>query len=98
MCSTNAINGLDACMNPLYLQGFLRDRFNFTGAVVTDGNSCGNANCLKAVLYIQSPFFVLFSLVLIMSRLKLFEAKLNGTTINNVFSRLHAPLLSILFL
>ena len=50
MCSTNRINGVDACMNPVYLQGFLRDRFNFTGAVVTDGDSCGNANCLATVV------------------------------------------------
>lgn len=49
MCSTNAINGVDACMNPLYLKGFLRDRFNFSGAVVTDGGSCGNQNCAKTV-------------------------------------------------
>jgi hypothetical protein len=37
MCSTNRVNGVDACMNPTYLQGFLRERFNFTGYVVTDG-------------------------------------------------------------
>lgn len=49
MCSTNAINGIDACMNPVYLKGFLRDRFNFTGAVVTDGGSCGNPNCVATV-------------------------------------------------
>lgn len=37
MCSTNRVNGIDSCMNPTYLQGFLRDTFNFTGYVVTDG-------------------------------------------------------------
>ena len=36
-------------MNPTYLKGFLRDRFNFTGFVVTDGNSCGNVNCRATV-------------------------------------------------
>ena len=49
MCSTNRINGVDTCMNPVYLQGFLRARFNFTGFVVTDGNSCGNPNCRATV-------------------------------------------------
>jgi beta-glucosidase-like glycosyl hydrolase len=49
MCSTNRINGVDTCMNPTYLDGFLRGRFNFTGFVVTDGNSCGNANCRDTV-------------------------------------------------
>ena len=49
MCSTNRINGVDTCMNPTYLQGFLRDRFNFSGFVVTDGNSCGNPNCRATV-------------------------------------------------
>jgi beta-D-xylosidase 4 len=53
MCSTNSINGVDACMNPLYLHGFLRDRFNFTGAVVTDGGSCGNPNCVKTAAAIN---------------------------------------------
>ena len=36
-------------MNPTYLQGFLRERFNFTGYVVTDGGSCGNPNCRSTV-------------------------------------------------
>ncbi len=49
MCSTNRVNGVDACMNPTYLQGFLRDQFNFSGFVVTDGNSCGNPNCRATV-------------------------------------------------
>ena len=48
MCSTNRVNGVDACMSSLYY-GILRDRFNFSGFVVTDGNSCGNANCRATV-------------------------------------------------
>jgi len=49
MCSTNRVNGVDACMNPTYLNGFLRQRFGFEGYVVTDGNSCGNVNCEATV-------------------------------------------------
>jgi beta-D-xylosidase 4 len=49
MCSTNRVNGVDACMNPTYLEGFLRQRFNFSGYVVTDGGSCGNPNCRATV-------------------------------------------------
>lgn len=49
MCSTNRVNGVDACMNPTYLNGFLRQRFGFEGYVVTDGNSCGNPNCEATV-------------------------------------------------
>ena len=48
MCSTNRVNGVDACMSSLYYE-ILRDRFNFSGFVVTDGNSCGNANCRATV-------------------------------------------------
>ena len=54
MCSTNRINGVDACMNPTYLQGFLRERFNFTGFVVTDGGSCGNPNCRATVALLKN--------------------------------------------
>eukprot|EP01052_Picozoa_sp_SAG31_P042544 SAG31_NODE_6788_length_1888_cov_1.050307_2_plen_364_part_00 len=43
------VNGVDSCMNPTYLEGFLRQRFNFTGYVVTDGGSCGNPNCRATV-------------------------------------------------
>lgn len=49
MCSTNRVNGVDSCMNPTYIDGFLRDKFNFTGFVVTDGGSCGNPNCRATV-------------------------------------------------
>ena len=49
MCSTNRVNGVDACMNPTYINGFLRQRFGFDGYVVTDGNSCGNPNCEATV-------------------------------------------------
>ena len=49
MCATSAVNGVDSCMNPTYLQGFLRDTFNFSGFVITDGNSCGNPNCQRTV-------------------------------------------------
>eukprot|EP00040_Diaphanoeca_grandis_P027457 m.156344 g.156344 ORF g.156344 m.156344 type:complete len:991 (+) comp30988_c0_seq1:126-3098(+) len=49
MCSTNRVNGVDSCMNPTYLTGFLRNIFNFSGYVVTDGNSCGNPNCEATV-------------------------------------------------
>jgi beta-D-xylosidase 4 len=49
MCSTNRVNGVDACMNPTFLTGFLRKEFNFGGYVVTDGNSCGNTNCRATV-------------------------------------------------
>ena len=49
MCATSAVNGVDSCMNPTYLQGFLRDTFNFSGFVITDGNSCGNTNCQRTV-------------------------------------------------
>eukprot|EP00041_Stephanoeca_diplocostata_P034273 m.1156162 g.1156162 ORF g.1156162 m.1156162 type:complete len:985 (+) comp24492_c0_seq2:78-3032(+) len=49
MCSTNRVNGIDSCMNPTYLDGFLRGLFNFTGYVVTDGNCCGNPNCEATV-------------------------------------------------
>jgi beta-glucosidase-like glycosyl hydrolase len=31
MCSTNRINGIDACMDGTFLTGFLRDRFDFSG-------------------------------------------------------------------
>ena len=54
MCSTNRVNGVDACMNPTYLNGFLRERFNFSGFVVTDGNSCGNTNCRATVKLLKN--------------------------------------------
>ena len=43
MCSTNRINGIDACMNGLFC-GILRKQFKLSGFVLTDGNSCSNAN------------------------------------------------------
>jgi beta-glucosidase-like glycosyl hydrolase len=54
MCSTNRVNGVDACMNDAYLNGFLRERFNFSGFVVTDGNSCGNTNCRATVKLLKN--------------------------------------------
>ena len=49
MCATSAVNGVDSCMNPTYLEGFLRGTCSFSGFVVTDGNSCGNTNCQRTV-------------------------------------------------
>ncbi len=54
MCSTNRVNGVDACMNDEYLNGFLRERFNFSGFIVTDGNSCGNVNCQATVKLLKN--------------------------------------------
>jgi beta-glucosidase len=31
MCSTNRINGIDACMDGTFLTGFLRESFGFSG-------------------------------------------------------------------
>ena len=49
MCSTNRINGVDACMNGLYFDILRGDAFNFSGFVLTDGGSCGNPNCKATV-------------------------------------------------
>ena len=38
----------------MYLNGFLRERFNFSGFVVTDGNSCGNVNCRATVKLLKN--------------------------------------------
>lgn len=38
----------------MYLNGFLRERFNFSGFVVTDGNSCGNVNCQATVKLLKN--------------------------------------------
>ena len=54
MCSTNRVNGVDSCMNDVYLNGFLRGKFNFSGFVVTDGNSCGNTNCRATVKLLKN--------------------------------------------
>lgn len=47
MCATSAVNGVDSCMNPTYLHGFLREACSFSGFVVTDGNSCGAVYCIE---------------------------------------------------
>ena len=35
MCSTNRVNGVDSCMNDVYLNGFLRGKFNFTVSTIS---------------------------------------------------------------
>jgi beta-glucosidase len=42
MCSLNSLNGQPACANPWLLQHVLRDRWNFTGYVVTDCFALGD--------------------------------------------------------
>uniref|UniRef100_A0A1I8JFU3 Fn3_like domain-containing protein n=1 Tax=Macrostomum lignano TaxID=282301 RepID=A0A1I8JFU3_9PLAT len=39
MCSYNAINGVPACANAQLLRGVLRERWNFTGYVVSDAGA-----------------------------------------------------------
>ena len=46
MCATSAVNGVDSCMNPTFLTGFLRNTCSFSGFVVTDGNSCGKLHSI----------------------------------------------------
>ncbi len=56
MCAYNLVNGIYACENPFTLRTMLRERYNFTGFIVSDWGATHSTNAsLLAGLDIEMP-------------------------------------------